>query len=133
MDTVLVSELLPGSPLRYLSPNGKYVFVRGTILEIEPPRRLVHTYQFTASPDPPSRVTWELEQIGGEVRVTLVHDQFEAANRTYKSVKRGWTSILQSLKRWIETGDIALGTKLQYSAASLMLPFLPKEFRDTSH
>jgi uncharacterized protein YndB with AHSA1/START domain len=130
MDTVLVSDLQPGSPFKYLSPNRRYNFVWGKILEVEPPRRLVHTYQFTLSQDPPSRVTWELEQDGPEVRVRLVHDQFDTPTGTYKRVKGGWEGILRNLKLWIETGDIALGTKVQYAIARLFLPFLPRSCRE---
>src|SRR5262245_58529173 len=77
MDMGLVDDLRPGSPFKYLSPDGRYRFVEGKILEVEPPRRLVHTYQFTMAPDLPSRVTWELEQVGDEVRVRIVHDEFD--------------------------------------------------------
>lgn len=129
MDTVLVTDLKPGSPFRYLSPNGKYSLVHGKILEVDPPRRLVHTYQFNLHHDPPSRVTWELEQVGPDVRVRLVHDQFETETKTYKAVKGGWPGILQNLKLWIETGDIRLGTKMQYAMYSVMMPFLPKSCR----
>ncbi len=127
MDTVLVSDLKPGSPFRYTSPNGKYTMVKGEILEIEPPRRLVHTYQFTMNPDPPSRVTWELEQVGDEVRVSLLHDQFTSETKTYKSVQGGWKGILANLKRWLETGDIGLGTKLMYLVMYSTLPLVAKK------
>lgn len=131
LDTVLVTDLRPGSAFKYLSRNGKYCFVRGTILEVDPPRRLVHTYQFTFRQDSPSRVTWELEQISSdEVRVRLTHDQFDGPTTTYQGVKDGWSKILQSLKSWIETGDIALSTKLFYLFFRLQLPLLPKECRE---
>jgi uncharacterized protein YndB with AHSA1/START domain len=130
MDTVLVTDLKPGSPFKYLSPNHKYCLVHGKVLEVDPPRRLVHTYQFTIAHDPPSRVTWELDQIGDEVRVRLVHDQFETPTKTFKQVKGGWAGILQSLKLWIETGDIAFTTKLQYAMFKPMMPFLPKQCRE---
>jgi len=130
MDTVLVSDLEPGRPFKYLSPNGRYKFVWGKILEVDPPRRLVHTYQFTLWPDPPSRVTWELEQIGKEVRVRLVHDQFDTPTGTYERVKGGWAGILRNLKLWIERGDIAFGTKVQYAIARLAMPLLPKRCRE---
>lgn len=127
MDTVLVSDLQPGSPFRYTSPNGKYTMVYGKILEIDPPRRLVHTYQFSLQQDPPSRVTWELEQIGDEVRVSLLHDQFATETKTYKSVSGGWKQILATLKLFIETGDIAMGTKFQYWMMYALLPFFAKK------
>jgi len=130
MDSVLVSDLQPGSPFKYVSANGRYRLVSGTILEVDPPRRLVHTYQFSWSPDPPSRVTWELEAIGDEVRVRVVHDRFDTATETYKGVGQGWPTILAGLKRWIETGDIPLGTRLLYALLGLRFPFLPKECRE---
>ncbi len=127
MDTVLVSELKPGSPFKYTSPNGKYSMVKGTILEIDPPRRLVHTYQFSHLQDPPSRVTWELEQAGEEVIVRILHDQFDKQTKTYQMVKGGWAEILKNLKLWIETGDIALGTKLQYAMFRPFMTFVCKK------
>lgn len=127
MDTILVSDLKPGSPFRYTSPNGKYTMVKGEILEIEPPRRLVHTYQFTMNPDPPTRVTWELEQIGDEVRVSLVHDQFTSETKTYKAVQGGWKQILGNLKTLLETGDIPFGTKAMYFVMYLTLPLVMKK------
>ncbi len=130
MDTVLESDLKPGSPFRYTSPNGKYSMVSGKILEIEPPRRLVHTYQFSHLQDPPSRVTWELEQVGDEVRVTLLHDDFAAETQTYKMVQGGWKQILDNLKCWFETGNIPLGVRMQYAMFRVMMPFvLPKQCR----
>jgi hypothetical protein len=74
-------------------------------------------------------VTWELEQVGPDVRIRLVHDQFDSETKTYKAIKGGWPAILQSLKLWIETGDIAFGTKMQYAMYSVMMPFLPKSCR----
>ncbi len=127
MDTVLVSDLKPGSLFRYTSPNGKYTMVYGEILEIQPPRRLVHTYQFSLQQDPPSRVIWELEQVGDEVRVAVLHDQFETETKTYKAVGGGWKGILANLKLWIESGDIGIGTKLQYWMMYTMLPLFAKK------
>ena len=130
MDSVLVSDLRPGSPFKYLSSDGRYWFVRGTILEAAPPRRLVHTFETSWSKDPPSRVTWELETMGEEVRVRVLHDRFESATETYRGVRDGWSKILGSLKRWIETGDIGLGTKLFYAFFRLQRPFLPLSARE---
>ena len=125
-DTVLESDLKPGSPYRFKSPNGKYTFTQGKILEVDPPRRFVHTYQFSHLQDPPTRVTWELEQVGDEVKVTLLHDQFDTETQTYKMVKGGWASILKNLKAVIETGDIPLGMKMQYFIWRLFMPFMMK-------
>ena len=127
MDTVFISDLKPGSPFRYTSPNGKYTMVYGEILEIDPPRRLVHTYQFSLHQDPPSRVTWELEQVGEEVRVHLLHDQLVTGSKTEKQISGGWKSILGNLKLVIENGDIGFGTKAMYFVMYAMLPLMAKK------
>ena len=61
-NSVLDVDLRPGGTLRYLSPDLKRVFVAGEVLEVDPPRRLRHTYVFTMAPDPVTEVTWELEE-----------------------------------------------------------------------
>ena len=125
--SVLFSDLKPGSPFKYTDASGKYSMVKGTILEIDPPRRLVHTYQFSHLQDPPSRVTWELEQAGEEVIVRLTHDKFEKPTKTYQMVKGGWKEILDNLKLWIETGDIAFSTKFKYAMFRPLIPLLCKK------
>lgn len=42
-NTVLESDLQPGSPLRYYSPDRKRVFVVGEVVEVDPPRKFAHT------------------------------------------------------------------------------------------
>lgn len=98
-----------GSPLRSLSPDGKDVWGDNTILECDPPRRLVHTWRSLYAPElaaePESRVTWELEaQEEGLTRLTLIHDRLEQSPKTAESVK-GWTYILSNLKTVLETGE----------------------------
>jgi uncharacterized protein YndB with AHSA1/START domain len=84
--------------------------IEGSILEADPPRRLVHTFRFPnhneASVDAPSRVTWEITPMGDVCRLVLTHDGFEGETATYRTVSDvGWTPILDSLKTLIETGD----------------------------
>ena len=79
-----------------------------TILECDPPRRLVHTWRSLYDPvlaaEPESRVTWEIEaQPGGLAKLTLVHDRLDASPKTAASV-RGWSYILSNLKTVMETG-----------------------------
>ena len=79
-----------------------------TILEIEPARRLVHSFTMVYDPEMaaerPSRVTWEIEQLGDACRLTLVHDDFDGETKTYREVEHGWSQILSGLKTWLETG-----------------------------
>ena len=51
----------------------------GEVLEVDPPRRLVHTMTALWSDDVKSegasRVTWEIEPVGDSCRLTVTHDQ----------------------------------------------------------
>jgi len=99
-----------GAKLRSLSPDGSDVWGNNTILESDPPRRLVHTWRSLYDPvlaaEPESRVTWEIEsQPGGISKLTLIHDRLEASPKTAASV-RGWSYILSNLKTVLETGQV---------------------------
>ncbi|HEX9704992.1 MAG TPA: SRPBCC domain-containing protein [Gemmatimonadales bacterium] len=126
VNTVLESALVPGSKLRYYSPNRKRVFVVGAVVEVSPPARFVHTYVFTFRPEEPSLVTWELEEISGGCRVTLTHSGWTNQAKTHKSVVSGWRAILRILKTELETGDITLKTKLVYGLQGALMFLLPK-------
>jgi len=91
------------------SPDGTEVWSRNTVLECEPPHRLVHTWRSLYDPElaeePESRVTWEVEAAGdGMTKLTLVHDQLEGSPKTAANV-RGWSYILSGLKSVLETGE----------------------------
>ena len=45
----------------------------GEFLEVEPPRRLVHTWEGAGKPGLPSTVTYVLERIESGTRLTLRH------------------------------------------------------------
>lgn len=83
--------------------------VRGRVIELDPPHRLVHAwhalYEPEAAAEEESRVTWEIEpQDGGYSRLTVVHDQLEGAPKTAESVAGGWSLVLSGLKTLLETG-----------------------------
>ena len=98
----------PGTQIRTASPDGSQEWGNNTVLESDPPRKLVHTwrslYDAEMAAEPESRVTWEIEAMpGGYARLTLIHDQLEAAPKTAASVT-GWPYYLSSLKSLVETG-----------------------------
>lgn len=98
-----------GTRLRSLSPDGSDVWGDNTILECDPPRRLVHTWRSLYDPalaaEPESRVTWEIEAQGeGFSRLTLIHDRLDNSPKTAANVK-GWSYILSNLKTVLETGQ----------------------------
>lgn len=53
--------------------NGRPYVLEGEFLEVDPPRKLVHTWQMTGAPGKPSLVTYLLEAVDGGTRVTVRH------------------------------------------------------------
>jgi uncharacterized protein YndB with AHSA1/START domain/DNA-binding transcriptional ArsR family regulator len=100
------SEWCTGAPVRYWI--GDELVVDGTVVDADPPRRLVTSWAFRRGPrlrdDPPSRVTWEIELLGNTCKLTLVHDEFPRETETFRSVGSGWPMVLSSLKSLLETG-----------------------------
>ena len=88
--------------------------VTGSVIEYEPPHRLVHGWRALYDPETAaeddSRVTWEIEaQDGGYSKLTVVHDQLEGAPKTAVSVASGWSFVLSGLKTLLETGKPLAG------------------------
>ncbi|HEX9886575.1 MAG TPA: SRPBCC domain-containing protein [Longimicrobiales bacterium] len=127
-NTVVDLDLEPGGRIRYSSPDRKRVFVAGEVLEVDPPRRLRHTYIFTMSPDPVTEVTWDLEEVPGGCRVTITHAGWTKEKEAGKHAA-GWNEILGLLKSELETGDIPTKTKVIYWIQGLFMFALPKTTR----
>jgi uncharacterized protein YndB with AHSA1/START domain len=106
-EQIVESNWRPGSAYVHRTADGT-TRIAGTIVEIHPPRRLVHTFtcpsQEETRGDRPSRVTWEIEQLGETCKLTLTHDDFEGETATWKSVGQGWSPVLSGLKTLLETG-----------------------------
>ena len=108
--SVIDSTYEPGSPYVGWSSDRSQQYVDGEVLEADPPRKLVTTWRATYDPDtaiePYSRVTWEIEPAGQHVtKLTVVHDELEAAPKTAASVAGGWSFVLSGLKTLLETGE----------------------------
>jgi uncharacterized protein YndB with AHSA1/START domain len=89
-----------------LVKDGKH-WDTGKVLEYDPPRRL--SYSFHPEHDgleseKPSRVAFDLEEINGQVKLTMTHDDFEDFSKVFPKISVGWPSILSSLKSLLETG-----------------------------
>jgi uncharacterized protein YndB with AHSA1/START domain len=101
------SDWKPGSRWEHVrvGPEGK-VDVAGRVLEIEPPRRLVTSWAFPGEEDDPartSRVTYEIEPVGSESRLTVTHSELNEPGMR-AAVSGGWPLVLSSLKSFLERG-----------------------------
>jgi len=73
------------------------------ILEMDPPRRLVTTFDCDAYPEhPPTRVTWEIEPVEGGCLLRMIHDRFPSTDLGLADVSRHWPGIIGALVRVIE-------------------------------
>src|SRR5437588_32499 len=68
----VTSDWKPGASIKHLFPDGKSQ-VEGKVIEVEPGRKIVHTFATTGSTDGASRVTWEIQPMGAVTLLTLTH------------------------------------------------------------
>jgi uncharacterized protein YndB with AHSA1/START domain/DNA-binding transcriptional ArsR family regulator len=113
------SDWTPGSGYEATVPGGIGI-AAGENLEVDPPRRLVQTFNALWSDDVKaagtSRVTWEIIPVGDSCQLTVIHDQLpEDAN---PELYGGWPMILSGLKTLLETGKtLTTPGSLMYSQA----------------
>ncbi|HTO99768.1 MAG TPA: SRPBCC family protein [Anaerolineales bacterium] len=98
-----------GSPIYYRGEwQGKPYEDKGTILEVEPNRRLVSTHwsPLAGLPDSPEyyhTVTYLLSEHDGNTDVTLLQDKNASEDEKSHS-EENWKSILAGLKKLVEGG-----------------------------
>ena len=68
----------------------------GEFLEVDPPRKLVQTWQMKGTPGSPSTVTYMLETIPGGTRLTVRHSGIAAPDQR-ANVGAGWRSSFDQL------------------------------------
>jgi uncharacterized protein YndB with AHSA1/START domain len=76
--------------------RGQPYTVEGEFLEIDPPRKLVHTWRLAGTPNAPTTVTYDLERLDGRTRVTLRHAGFTSAE-TCANTAIGWETSFHRL------------------------------------
>jgi len=114
------SDWAPGSRYEAAHARAGVAIAEGENLEVDPPRRLVQSFNALWSEDVKregtSRVTWEIEPVGDSCRLTVTHDQLreDANNELYG----GWPMILSGLKTLLETGEkLTTPGSLRYAEA----------------
>ncbi|MBP5858826.1 SRPBCC family protein [Marivibrio halodurans] len=103
-----VSDWEAGSRWEHIrADDARTVELVGTVVETLPPRRLVITWANASQADDPaaySRVTFEIVDYEGMVRLTVTHDELEAGSAMANGIGRGWPVVLSSMKSLLETG-----------------------------
>jgi uncharacterized protein YndB with AHSA1/START domain len=78
--------------------RGQPYVLEGEFLEVQPPTRLVHTWQCVGMPGAPTTVIYHLQPIDGGTRLTLRHTGFVPPDGC-GSVCEGWESSFEQLAR----------------------------------
>jgi len=106
----LAVEIEPriGGAFKLLTPDGS-LHVCGTVLEWSPPRRLCVSWLVAGMKGfgelPECLVSYDIEPVGGSVRVTMTESHSWAVpDAILQGGRSGWPKILSSLKSVLETG-----------------------------
>jgi uncharacterized protein YndB with AHSA1/START domain len=113
VETVQECEWKVGSTWKLKVPDGRTADA-GEVLEIDPPRKLVLSWQNHLFPEVTaegfSRLTYTLGPMGTSVKLTVTHSMEKKDSELVKKVSNGWPHILASLKSLLETGQQLEGT-----------------------
>jgi uncharacterized protein YndB with AHSA1/START domain/DNA-binding transcriptional ArsR family regulator len=121
----------PGSALTWRMRGLTIADPEQIVVASEPYRRLSYTWHtFTRewaesldltddardrlTAEPRSKVTFEIEPLGEQVKLTVIHDDLEPGGLTGSLISEGWPRVMANLKTLLETGstlpDLPLGS-----------------------
>ncbi len=120
--TTVDSDWKAGSPMTWHTRGVAIADPEQVVVESEPYRRLSYTWhtftpEWAASLDltddardrlaaePRSKVTFEIEPLGEQVKLTVIHDDLEPGGIAGSMISRGWPRVVANLKTLLETGD----------------------------
>ena len=109
-------DLRVGGAFIVRTPDGA-LHIRGEVFECDPPRKLTITWNVNwpalVEKLGPTLVTYEIEQAGDAVKLTMLqsHDR-DISDDILSGGRQGWPAILSSLKSLLETGT-PLAIKMQ--------------------
>ena len=81
---------------------GGQAMITASVLEIEKPTVLRHSFRFAGDGQPDSVVTYELKPSGDATVVTVKHSGYEEDSQPYADIAGGWPVILGNLKSTLE-------------------------------
>jgi DNA-binding transcriptional ArsR family regulator/uncharacterized protein YndB with AHSA1/START domain len=115
------SDWKPGSPMTWHQRGVTIAGPEQLVVESEPYRRLSYTWHTFSSDwadalgltedardrlavEPRSKVTFEIEPLGDQVKLTVIHDDLQPGGLTGSLISQGWPRVLANLKTLLETG-----------------------------
>jgi uncharacterized protein YndB with AHSA1/START domain/DNA-binding transcriptional ArsR family regulator len=121
--TTLRSDWAPGATMTWEHQGVTITDPAQVVLEHEPYRRLSYTWHTftpawaeacgfddellaTLAGERRSKVTFEIEPLGQQVKLTDVHDGFDPGSTVMELVSQGWPQLLSDLKTLLETGEL---------------------------
>ncbi|MCU1657786.1 MAG: putative transcriptional regulator [Pseudonocardiales bacterium] len=116
------SDWTVGSTVTWTVNDASVAHPDQVVLESEPYRRLAYTFhsftpefaaaiglseqlRATLAGERRSKVTFDIESLEQHVKLTVVHDDFEAGSALPELVSEGWPLTLSNLKTLLETGE----------------------------
>ncbi len=118
-----------GNRYRMASNDDKVVAVIGDIIEMDPPNKMVTSFQLTSLPDPASTVTYTLKEVDGGTEFQLITEHIIAGSKSEKSMDLGGKFIVENFKAYVETGKVTFGARMMNALYGLMAPMTPKAMR----
>ncbi len=82
--------------------KGKPYALEGEFLEVDPPRKLVHTWRAVGAPGAPSTVSYFLEPVDGGTRVTVRHSGL-VSREACTNTCIGWETSFERLEEILGT------------------------------
>jgi uncharacterized protein YndB with AHSA1/START domain len=104
----VTSDWTAGSSYEAVHPGAGIAISAGENLEVDPPRKLVQSFNALwgehVKSEGTSRVTWEIEPVGDSCRLVVTHDELREGGSD--EIYGGWPMILSGLKTLLETGEL---------------------------
>ncbi|WP_083649304.1 SRPBCC family protein [Salaquimonas pukyongi] len=105
-----VSSWKKGAPWEHIRADGSgKVDTKGHVIEMNPPARMVWSWAFESEAGDPAKrslVTYELEALGPDTRLTVTHSELEPGSNMDKGVREGWPAVLSNMKSLLEAGTV---------------------------